>query len=817
MQSERWQRLKELFAEARELDGAERERFIDDACAGDPVLRRELASLLAAERNAGGFLEKPASGPVPTHGEDASPVGRRFGPYRVTSEIGRGGMGVVYRAVRDDDAFHKEVALKLVHADLAPDFFRERFRRERQILASLEHPNIARLLDGGADPAGRPFCVLELVEGVPVDAYCRDRQVGLAGRIELVRTACSAVARAHGRLVVHCDLKPANVLVTADGTLKLLDFGIAKLLAPDDRVPEAGMTASAWWMTPEYASPEQVRGEPVTTATDVYALGVMLYELITGRRPYALGSRSPDAIVRAVCEQEVALPSQVVTRGLEAPDGRRAEQSVAGPPDRNARRLRRRLAGDLDTITLRALAKDPARRYASVMQLSDDLRRHLTGFPIQARRDRFSYRAGKFLGRHRVAAVAVVLAIVSLAGGLVATLRQARVAHAQRAVAERRFDEVRRLARTFIFEVDDEVAALPGSTPVRKQIVELGLEYLERLERESGGDHGLQTELAAAYEHIAAVQGGVGEANLGDVEGAVRSQQRALALRGAVARAAPADLTAQLALARAHGTLGDLLGAAGDRAGRRREYDAALAIRSAAAVRAPDDVAVRRAVASSTWDSAQQRVDDGDVAGGLAGFEEALARYRALADAPAASDADRRNLALAAKKVGAVRSVAGDLEGASASLEEALAIDEGRLAAGGRRPETLLDVSFDHGDLGFVLLRLGRAREAVMHYERAVDLRREVATADPEDVRARAVLRSGRARLAAALAAVVDEKDVPCGEVRRHALRALALLGEVEREGGLEADGLALRARLRAALGRCGSGPPGGAAMGSGG
>jgi non-specific serine/threonine protein kinase/serine/threonine-protein kinase len=803
---QQWARLKELFAAARALPAAQRERFLDEACACDGELRAEVESLIAAERDAGRFLEAAAADSLlrDLQAPPPSPVGRRFGSYRVISEIGRGGMGVVYRAVRDDDVFHKEVALKLLHSGLESRFFVERFRHERQILASLQHPNIAQLLDGGTDEASRPYCVLELVEGKPIDVFCRERGLGLAERLELVRTACAAVALAHSRLVVHCDLKPANVLVTPDGTVKLLDFGIARLLAADDRCPQPSVTAAGWWMTPEYASPEQVRGEPVTTATDVYALGVMLYELLTGRKPYDLNSRSPEAITRAICEQEVVRPSQAGAQPLPAdPQGRAAAASQAGPADGNARRLRRHLEGDLDTIVLRALAKDPTRRYPSVVQLSDDLRRHLAGLPIRARPDTLAYRAGKFVGRHRAATAAAALALVSLCGGFVATMQQARIAHAQRAAAERRFEEVRQLAGTFLFEIHDRVAALPGSTPVRKRIVELGLEYLERLDRETSRDPALQAEVAAAYERIAAVQGGVGGANLGDRAGAIRSQRRALALYEAIVNADPADLRAQLALARAHGTLGDILDAAGDREARRRHYEAALSIRMVAAERAPDNPAVRRALASSMWEVAQIKVDDGDLAGGLAAFERVLALYRQLAEAPAAGDGDRRNLALAYKKVGAVRSVAGEPEGALESLTAALAIDEARLAGSPSRPETVLDVSFDYSDLGYVLLQLGRPREAAEHYERAVDLREAVSTADPEDVRAREVLRVARVRLAGALAATAAEDQANCEQLRRDADRALALWAEAEAQAPLDEEAATQRARLRALVAAC--------------
>jgi len=810
--NERWRRLGALFDEARNLDGDNRAAFVAASCGGDDELRRELESLLAADRDAGGFLDEPAAAALGAELESAppSPVGRRFGPYRVVAEIGRGGMGVVYRAVRDDDAFHKEVALKLLPGGALSDLFEERFRRERQILAGLEHPNIAHLLDGGSDDSGRPYYVLELVDGLPIDAYCRDRGLDLAARIELVRTACGAVALAHSRLVVHCDLKPANVLVTADGTVKLVDFGISRLLAPDADGGMAAATLTGWWMTPEYASPEQVRGEPVTTATDVYALGVMLYELLTGSRPYDVGSHSPDEVVRAICEREVTRPSLAVARPATGPSSaRKTAPSAAGPADDNPRRLRRRLSGDLDTIVMRAMARDPASRYQSATELSEDLRRHLSGLPIKARPDRLASRVLKFLRRHRTGVAAAALVVASLCAGLVATIRQARIADAERAVAERRFDEVRRLAGTFIFQIDDEVAALPGATPVRKRIVEIGLEYLERLETEAAGDTGLLSEVAAAYERIASVQGGVGVANLGDLAGALHSQQRALELRDAVMRAAPENLTAALATARAHSAMADLLGANDDRDGRRRHLDASLEIRRDAARRAPADPAVRRAVASGMWAVAQLDVDDGDLAAGLAGFEAVLERYRELGESPTASDNDRRNLALAYKKVGAVRSASGDAEGALADLGSALAIDRTRLSANPDHPEALLDVAFDLGDLGYASLQLGRPRDAVARYEESVELRRRVAAGDPQDVRAQAVLRSGRLRLAAAIAAVVTTEAPSCTETRRLADRALALWTEVEAAGPLDAEATELRQNVAAAVARCTGGGQG--------
>ena len=475
---DRWHRLDELFNAAIDLPYVERDALVARETARDPDLGRQLAGMLAHSTTAGERIAGAIGAVAGTVDSTREWIGRRFGPYRVVREIGRGGMGLVFEAVRDDDEYEKRVALKVAPWWRDRPVLKDRFKQERQILAGLEHPRIARLLDGGTSD-GMPYFVMELVEGVPITEYCVVRQLDLPQRIELFRRVCAAVAFAHETLVVHRDLKPGNILVGAGGEPKLLDFGIAK---PLDAGVDGGATLTtetAW--TPDYTSPEQVRARPVTVRTDVYSLGLILYELITGVRAQSSDTSSPLALDRSICEVEPPAPShQAAVRGDRA--------------------LAKRLRGDLDTIVQTAIRKEPESRYQSVAAFSEDLGRYLDGHPIVARPSTFTYRAGKFLRRHRAVAAATLLLAVSIVTGLVATVYQARR-------AERRFQQVRSLANAFVFDVHDRIEMLPGSTEARKAIVQTALTYLESLRSDIGNDKGLALELASAYEKIGNVQG----------------------------------------------------------------------------------------------------------------------------------------------------------------------------------------------------------------------------------------------------------------------------------------------------------------------
>lgn len=418
---ERWARVKELFEAAVELDPNQRSALLDTECGADEALRAEIESLLRSDEQTGVFIEQPAFAiPLDLFPDDAEePVaGRKFGAYQLIREIGRGGLGAVYLAARADDEYRKEVAIKVIRRGLDTDDIIRRFRNERQILAQLDHPNIARLIDGGTTEDGLPYFVMEHVNGEPITAYCDANALPATERLSLFRKVCAAVTYAHQNLVIHRDLKPSNILVTQEGEPKLLDFGIAKLLSAGDELFTQTIPALRV-MTPEYASPEQVKGDKIMTTSDVYSLGVLLYELLTGQRPYRLKTRTPEEIARAITEQEPERPSTIYA---EHPN----------PKTQNPKSLR----GDLDNIVLMAMRKEPARRYSSVGQFSEDIRRHLEELPVVARKDTVAYRTSKFVNRHRIGVVAAALILLSLLGGIVATLIQVRTAHRERAKAE---------------------------------------------------------------------------------------------------------------------------------------------------------------------------------------------------------------------------------------------------------------------------------------------------------------------------------------------------------------------------------------------
>jgi eukaryotic-like serine/threonine-protein kinase len=583
MNPERWQQVRQVFDAAVSLPAAERSSYLDKVCISDSELRREVESLLSSDQQAGSrFLNTPAvdlknppanAVPVPTR------VGRRIGVYDILEEIGRGGMGEVYRAARADGQYTKQVAVKLVRGGFDSRSVVERFINERQILASLDHPNIARLLDGGTTDDGIPYLVMELIEGAPIDSYCDAHKLSVTSRLQLFRQVCAAVQYAHQRLVIHRDIKPSNLLVTRDGTPKLLDFGIAKLLDP----AASSETTMARPMTPEYASPEQIRGEPITTTSDVYSLGVVLYQLLTGHSPYPAETRSPHEFARAICETQPGRPSTIVLK-TDGPLGTTplTPEKVSSTREGSPAKLRRRLAGDLDNIVLKALRKEPNLRYPSVEQFGEDIRCHLEGLPVAASKGSRKYRAAKFVARHKVSVAAATAVFLALATGIGATLReahiarqQAEIATAERARAEKRFNDVRKLANSLVFEIHDSIQDLPGATPARKLLLDRAVEYLDKLSQDSGGDVDLQRELAWGYQRLAAVQGDTTQSNLGQISAAEASTQKAIALFEAVAKANPNNVTDQLNVANVHRIRGfaNIYGPGG-----RKEIDLAVAI-----------------------------------------------------------------------------------------------------------------------------------------------------------------------------------------------------------------------------------------------
>jgi len=425
MTPERFRQVRNLFEAALEKQPAEREVFVDEAAQSDQDLRAEVERMLDAHQRTVTFLDGSVAAPAGLRTDPRRMEGRHLGAYEVLREIGRGGMGTVYLARRDDGLFQQQVAIKVVTPESAGGEIVRRFEQEREILASLQHPNIARLYDGGSTEEGWPYFVMEYVEGKPIDEWCEERKLNVSERVRLFRSVCAAVNYAHEHRVVHRDLKPGNILVTPDGTVKLLDFGIAKLVRVEADQKTALVTRTGIrLMTPEYASPEQVRAEETTPLTDLYSLGVILYELVTGRKPYRLKSRIFHEVVRVVCEQPPTLPSIAVTEMDVRPrdDGKTVtvapgllSQSREGTPSD----LKRRLSGDLDSILLKALEKEPRRRYRSVEQFSTDLEWHLSGRPIMAEQSGRWSELARAAGRHRLTiALGLALLLALTIGGI---------------------------------------------------------------------------------------------------------------------------------------------------------------------------------------------------------------------------------------------------------------------------------------------------------------------------------------------------------------------------------------------------------------
>jgi serine/threonine protein kinase len=720
MNPERWSQIKDIFAAALERDPSQRTTYVEQACASDPELRGEVISLLAAHDTADGFIEQEAAQRIGLAG--AAPqkdwIGRRLGPYRIVGEAGRGGMSQVFKAVRDDQQYEKQVAIKLLKPGLDTDSLLRRFKAERQILAQLSHPNIAHLLDGGATEDGAPYLVMEYIEGQPIDVYCDDRELGVNERIDLFRSLCSAVHYVHQHLMVHGDLKCGNVLVTQRGVVKLLDFGIAKLLGPTPAAGHEEPRATTFLaLTPEYASPEQVRGEPISTVSDVYSLGVLLYRLLAGELPHKATGSTTWALAQQICEQDPKPPSVTATA------------ATAGYS-----RFAKTLRGDLDNVVLKALKKAPEERYASAEQLSEDLRRYLRGFPVEARPDTTTYRVRKFAQRHRSAAVAAGLFVAALIAGIVTTSWQARRADIERMRAERHLNDMRELTSVYLADVYDAVAFLPGGTKARKLLVENSVKYLAALEQEAQDSPQLQRDLAIAYDRLGDVQGDYIGANLGDTQGAVESYRRALQLQRGLVQRNP-TLEARRELLRSCVKLSELL------MGQSAVSDALPLAREGAELAdtlLQDKARTKRdrhyAAAAYMNYGWAQGLSTGEIEPGMRLMEQAREVHQQLA-AEDPKDADaQRNLAIVEGRIGDIYSE-GRHEPAKAMpyYERALRLLEPIAAANPDDAELQRAKSFVLGSIADLQNDLQRPREGLANYQRALDILEPLRAADPDD------------------------------------------------------------------------------------
>jgi len=521
----RWQEISPHLDHVLSLPEEERAAWLESFRGNKPELADLLQKLLEEHRAVAreGFLEAP---PLRPRNESSLP-GQTIGAYTLISRIGQGGMGTVWLAERSDGRFERRVAVKFLHFPLATQGGAERFKREGRILGHLAHPHIAELIDAGVTLDDEPYLVLEYVEGEQIDDYSDQRRLDVDARIHLFLDVLSAVAQAHANLIVHRDLKPSNVLVRNDGQVKLLDFGIAKFLAEEENpAPATQLTVEGGGaLTPRFAAPEQVTGGAVTTATDVYALGVLLYLLLTGQHPAGPGPHSPADLIKAIAETEALRASDAIASV--------GAKSVAEKRASTSEKLRRQLRGDLDTIVAKALKKNPRERYASVTTFAEDLRRYLKHEPINARPDTVAYRAAKFVRRNRLGVVVVALAVAGLATGIIALNHEARR-------AEYRFQQVRKLANTVLFDLNPAIESLPGSTKARELLVKTSLQYLDSLAAEAASDPALQLELATAYERIGDVQGNTRFSNLGHPEASLESYTKAVTIARKLRSSRPA-------------------------------------------------------------------------------------------------------------------------------------------------------------------------------------------------------------------------------------------------------------------------------------
>lgn len=757
MTPERWHQIKVLFDGALNLSATDRLAFLGKECAGDDDLRAEVESLLASHDEADGLMDdlvmNIADGLL-FERESEPNIGRRLGQYKVIREIGQGGMGHVFLGVRADDQFQKQVAIKLIRSGLNSDFLIRRFRTERQILANLDHPNIARLLDGGTTDNGMPYLVMEYIDGRPIDEYCDGNHLTTVDRLTMFRQVCSAVHYAHQNLVVHRDIKPSNILVTRDGTPKLLDFGIAKLLDPAHLEDETGTAMGL--MTPEYASPEQVRGLSITTATDVYSLGVVLYRLLSGHHPYRIRSRTPEEILRIVCQEDPLKPSAAVTRVAEdvtAGSSGKATipmDEVYGSYSETADKLRRRLSGDLDMIVMMAMRKEPDRRYQSVEQFSEDIRRHLEGLPVMAAKNTFRYHASKFIGRHKIGLAAAALIVIAIAAGG----WQAFSAHTEKKRAESVSNNLSTVVESLMFQVDDKIQDLEGATPARQLLVTKALGYLDSLAAETKDDRENSRRLAAAYIRVADIQGRPGFPNIGDKAGALSSYQKGLDILQSLAsdQRAPQDFSRDLATC--HERIADVLRMTGKSDLARDQYQKALALREQLINTSPSDDSLKSELGGN-----YQRL--GDLVALQGNAEEALKLQRKglaiMEELSSRSPADpdmRRTLVISYIKVGDMQQATGDAQAAIDSYRKAVPIcrDLSDSFPSNSRYRRLLTISYDK--VGNGLSAIHDPAAALEFYRKSLEVREALSSADPLNAEARRDLSVSYDKMGGALSAL---------------------------------------------------------------
>jgi serine/threonine protein kinase len=679
----------------------------------------------------------------------------RIGPYVILREIGEGGMGRVYLAMRQDDKFHVRVALKVIRRlGGKRESMVRRFEQERQILAALTHPNIARLLDVGTTADGDPYLVMEYIEGLAITSYCDRNGLNLHQRLGLFRTLCEAVHFAHQNLVVHRDIKPSNVVITPGGTVKLLDFGIAKVLNPNLALFAGDATRTFGPMTPEYASPEQVLGEPISTATDIYSLGVLLYELLSGRRPYRLKTRVREDLRNIICNQTPRRPSIVVTEPLvegeadaeheeEAASSTHAStaDSVARAREATPQRLRKRLTGDLDNIVLMAMRKEPVKRYASAREFSDDIERHMNGLPVYAAPPSAWYVLRKYVARHRVGvATAAAIALLIVAGTVGTTLGWRKAVNEQR-IAERRLQIISEFPESLV-EFSQRIAHSANMTEARRQVLALWEKSNARLQAEAGDDPTLRLLLARSYLAVAGVQAGVSTNNVGDVPGAQASLAKAEGILEDLLAAGPASAAVSEQRAVAFMRRGELAQLRDDLPARLAAYENARRVLEAALAGSPESVSCRRRLAAAVLEIGDVLKAQGQVSQAVDAYRDSVKIREELLAANPGDAMTIRDATVGWTRLASMLQAEVADTSDPATLREALAlylkVEAGRQQLLDRAPEstqTQRDLMYARHYVGSLHAQRGEFEQAVAALASSMSLATGLAIADPGNAR----------------------------------------------------------------------------------
>ena len=746
MKSAEWQKIKVIFNATIDLTASERAKILDTC---DQDLRREVEKLIEANDEAEDFIVEPAAIDIGLVNEDEETdfyVGKQIDSYKILKEIGHGGMGTVYLATRADESFDKKVAIKLIKRGMDTSSVLKRFVMERQILARLEHPNIALLLDGGTTMDGLPYFVMEYVEGLSITKFCDLHQFSIEERLKLFQSICSAVAYAHQNLVVHRDLKPSNIHVTEDGTPKLLDFGIAKLLNPDWSVNTAEATATMFRaMTPEYASPEQLRGLPITTTSDVYSLGVVLYELLTGTRPFKFESHQPEEVAKIVFTTEPIRPSSVVFSSLSLvlspslvesnrttlPNTQKTKNKEQRTKDKGQRT--KSLKGDLDNIILKALRKEPERRYQSVQEFAEDIRRHLVGLPVNATADTASYRFNKFVKRHRVSVFASLFVTLILLSATIITAWQAVIARREQAKAEMRFNQVRELANIVLFDYHDKIKELPGTVELREKLVTDALKYLNNLAQDSDGDISLQRDLVKAFDKVGEVQFGLTNGNLGNSSGALESYRKALNIAEKVTQDKNATDEDFLSLANTYTSIGGIMGETGDIKNDVLMKQRAVSILEKMIAAKPENTELQDNLAKVYWYLGTPLTIIGDDENAKENFQKAGKIYEQLAQKEPQNLKHQRNIALTYKYLSRLLTRQHKFTESMEFARQALEIDKSRAVYLPNETQVQYDVSADYSEIGDCLAEMENLAEAAENFDKVLSIRETLAEKDPKN------------------------------------------------------------------------------------